>query len=135
LSSLSLSGFGTAVFVVLNPAELIKQTRDSTRLSDLNLLHRFLGLLNVDCPTCSFGSSSVVYVSIPDTSATCINLGLPTLTGFNSLAAGSTPSHISVAFCFVSFILPKSHSQETKLRNQLFVMFCNVMLVNTLDDR
>jgi prepilin-type N-terminal cleavage/methylation domain-containing protein len=74
-----LGVLATAVVLVLNPQELIKQGRDSKRLSDLQNLNTALSLLEVDCPSCFFGSSSVVYVSLPDTSPTCANLGLPSL--------------------------------------------------------
>ena len=70
-----------AVFVVLviNPQELIKQGRDSTRLTDLGNINKALGLLLVDCPSCFFGNPNTIYVSIPDSSPTCANLGLPAL--------------------------------------------------------
>ncbi|KKU99167.1 MAG: Fibronectin type III domain protein, partial [Candidatus Jorgensenbacteria bacterium GW2011_GWC1_48_8] len=71
--------FATVTVLVINPAELIRARRDSTRLSDLNTINKTLGLLQTDQPGASFGSSNKVYVSIPDTSATCVNLGLPAL--------------------------------------------------------
>ena len=83
----------TATILVINPAELIKQGRDSTRLSDLNNINRSLGFLQVDNPTTSFGTSSIVYVSIPDTSATCANLGLPSLPGGWAYACATDANH------------------------------------------
>src|SRR3989344_2835396 len=74
-----LAVLATAVVLVITPAELLKQGRDSTRLSDLAALNSALGLFQVDQYNSSLGTSSVVYVSIPDSSATCANLGLPTL--------------------------------------------------------
>ena len=63
----------------LNPQELIKQSRDSTRLSDLQNLNKSLSWFEADTGGTGFmGSSSVIYVSIPDTTSTCANLGLPT---------------------------------------------------------
>jgi len=67
-----------AVVLVLNPMEFIRQSRDSARLTDLSTLNKALVLYQVDGKT-SFGSSSVVYVSIPDSTSTCGNLGLPLL--------------------------------------------------------
>jgi len=68
-----------AVIMSLNPQELIKQSRDSTRLSDLQNLNSTLSWFNADTRGTGFmGSSSVIYISIPDTSPTCSNLGLPT---------------------------------------------------------
>jgi len=69
----------TVIVVVINPAELLKQFRDASRISDLASINRALNYVLTDCPTCFFGTSSVVYVSIPDSSPTCANLGLPSL--------------------------------------------------------
>jgi prepilin-type N-terminal cleavage/methylation domain-containing protein len=69
-----------AVILSLNPSELLKQGRDSTRLSDLQKLNSTLSWFEADTGGTGFmGSSSVIYVSVPDTSPTCSNLGLPTL--------------------------------------------------------
>src|SRR3989344_7664261 len=67
------------VIITLNPAELLKQSRDSNRLSDLNTLNKALALYEVDVVGGTLGATSTVYVSLPDTSATCANLGLPAL--------------------------------------------------------
>lgn len=77
-----LAILAVAVVLVLNPAELLKQGRDSTRLSDLAALNNSLGLLLTDVASPSFGSSSVVYVSLPAASPTdtnCASYSLPTL--------------------------------------------------------
>ena len=86
----------TATILVINPAELIKQGRDSTRLSDLNNINRSLGFLQVDQPDTSFGSSSVVYVSIPDTSSTCVNLGLSSLPAGWAYSCSTDANHRKV---------------------------------------
>jgi prepilin-type N-terminal cleavage/methylation domain-containing protein len=71
------------VIVTLNPAELLRQSRDSNRLSDLSTLNSALGDYNVDVGG-SMGNPNTIYVSIPDTSSVCVNLGLPTLpSGWN----------------------------------------------------
>lgn len=67
------------VLLALNPVELIKKAHDTRRLDDLAYLDRALGILRSDQSSLWFGSSSVVYVSLPDTTSTCANLGLPTL--------------------------------------------------------
>ena len=69
------------VIMTLNPSELLKQARDSNRLSDLGTLNTALAAYEADVNQGFMGTSSVVYVSIPDTSPTCDNLGLPTSTG------------------------------------------------------
>jgi prepilin-type N-terminal cleavage/methylation domain-containing protein len=76
------------VLLTLNPAELLRQSRDSNRLSDLDTMVHALGLYTTDQSTASafsLGSSNVIYISIPDSTATstagdqCQGLGLPTL--------------------------------------------------------
>ncbi|MBM3205873.1 type II secretion system protein, partial [Candidatus Shapirobacteria bacterium] len=64
--------------IVLNPSELLKRTRDSRRLSDLATINRALGYYQTEGGT-QMGSSSVVYVSLPDTSPTCGSYTLPPL--------------------------------------------------------
>jgi len=85
-----LAILAVAVVLVLNPAEFVRQSRDSARLQDLSTLNKALVLYQVDGKT-SFGSSSVVYVSIPDSTSTCGNLGLPGLpSGWSYNCASST---------------------------------------------
>jgi uncharacterized protein (TIGR02145 family) len=68
-----------AVVVVLNPAELLKQARDSQRMQDLTSLDATLNTIQALNPDISFGTASTVYISIPDTSSTCANLDMPSL--------------------------------------------------------
>jgi prepilin-type N-terminal cleavage/methylation domain-containing protein len=67
------------VVVTLNPAELLRQARDSNRLSDLATINTALNLFSTDVTGGFMGTSTVIYVSIPDTSPTCANLGLPAI--------------------------------------------------------
>lgn len=70
------------VILVLNPAQLLMQSRDANRLSDAATLKSALGIYSEDIGG-SMGSSSVVYISIPDPLATssagdqCQGLSLP----------------------------------------------------------
>ena len=57
------------VILTLNPAELLRQSRDANRTSDAATLKSALGVYSEDVGG-NMGSSSVVYVSIPDLSAT-----------------------------------------------------------------
>lgn len=68
----------TAVIVALNPLDYLKQARDAQRVSDLDSINKALLVLESQGYT-SFGNPNTVYVSIPDTSSTCANLGLPSL--------------------------------------------------------
>jgi hypothetical protein len=73
------------VVLTLNPAGLLQESRDSNRLSDMATLNSAIGISLADNPAASLGSSSVLYVSIPDPSATstlgdqCQGLGMPSL--------------------------------------------------------
>jgi len=87
------------VILTLNPAELLRQSRDSSRLSDLATLTSAINLYNTDqsgSPGFSLGSSSVTYVSIPDPAATttagtnCSGLGIPFTLGGSFQCAAST---------------------------------------------
>lgn len=71
------------IVIVMNPGELLKQSRDSNRLQDMASMDTSLRLAQIDA--LSFGSANTIYVSIPDPTATstlgdqCQGLGLPTL--------------------------------------------------------
>jgi hypothetical protein len=88
-----LAVLSVVVVLVINPAELLAQGRDTTRLSGLASLNTAIALLQVDLPGAFLGTTSMVYVSIPDTSATCANLGLPTLRAGLSYACVSTSTY------------------------------------------
>lgn len=72
-----VSILSTAVITAINPAELLRQARDATRLSDIDALHKALSVVRFD--GLSLGNPNTIYVGIPDTTSTCANLGLPTL--------------------------------------------------------
>lgn len=69
------------VVLVLNPLNLLQQTRDSNRLSDLQTITKALSLVNTQGVS-SFGTPGVIYLSIPDPTATstagtnCSGVGL-----------------------------------------------------------
>ncbi|MCL5733955.1 MAG: LamG domain-containing protein [Patescibacteria group bacterium] len=69
------------VVLTLNPSELMAQGRDSQRLSDMASINSAVNIYLVDSGGTGFlGTSSVVYVSLPDTaSSTCEDLSLPAL--------------------------------------------------------
>lgn len=73
-----LAIISTVVVVAINPVEMLASARDSNRLSDLTNLNKTLQIAEVQGGI-SFGNSNTVYVSIPDSSLNCSNLGLPTL--------------------------------------------------------
>ncbi len=58
------------VILALNPAELLKQARDSTRLTDIDTINRGIALLQTDSPSASLGATSTTYISLIDPAAT-----------------------------------------------------------------
>ncbi len=73
--------------LLVNPVQLAAQTRDARRASDINVIDKALQYAaNAGLPD---GVAHRVYVSIPDTSATCDNLRPPILSpGLPDLASG-----------------------------------------------
>ena len=106
------------VIMTLNPSELLKQARDSNRLSDLSTLNTALSAYSADVNGGFMGTSTVVYVSLVDTtSSTCSGLGLPALpTGYTYNCPTSTANlkradgtgWIPVNFSNISFGSPLS---------------------------
>jgi len=85
------------VVLTLNPAELLKQSRDSNRLSDMATVQNALNIYSTDLsgtPGFSMGNASSVYLSLPDTSNICANLNLPTTSpsSVNYACASATSS-------------------------------------------
>jgi len=83
-----LAILATSATLVLNPAELLKQARDSTRISDLSTINNALSLyvINVSSPdmdgTANCGASCFTHIS-----GTAANCG-----GRNAGTSASTPS-------------------------------------------
>ncbi len=70
-----LAALATVAVLVLNPADLIKQSRDSTRMSDIASLKFSLAVYLRE--SASLGTSGVTYISIPAANSNCSDLGLP----------------------------------------------------------
>src|SRR3989344_2988392 len=66
-----------AAILTLNPVQLIRQSRDATRVADLATTKKALALYQFT--NGSLGAANTVYVSITDSSSSCANLGLPAL--------------------------------------------------------
>lgn len=111
-----------AAVVVLSPTTLLAQARDSQRVADIDTLNSALKIAELN--GVSMGSSSVVYLSLPDTSATCASYGLPPLpAGWTYNCVTSTTlsktdgtGWIPVGFSAISTLsignLPKDPSQN-----------------------
>ena len=55
------------------------KARDARRLTDLAMVSRAIGVYETGSGTLSYGSSSVVYTSLPDSSSSCASWSLPAL--------------------------------------------------------
>ncbi len=68
----------TAVVVILNPAVILKQARDGTRIADLESIATAVKIAKFE--GVYLGTSSIAYLSLPDNaSSTCGSYSLPTL--------------------------------------------------------
>ncbi|MCL4404342.1 type II secretion system GspH family protein [Patescibacteria group bacterium] len=113
-----LAVLATAVVLVLNPAELLKEGRDSTRLSDLASLNTALALFQVDQYDQNMGTASTTYISIPDTSPTCSDLGLPALSigwSYHCVPAASSSAVNGTGWVPVNFNLISSGAPLPRL--------------------
>ncbi len=113
-----LATLATAVILIINPAELLKNARDSNRLSDLAALNSALSLFQTDQYNLSLGTVSTTYVSVPDTSPTCANLGLPALPSgwtYHCVPSSSSTRVDGTGWIPVNFSLISSGSPLSKL--------------------
>ena len=76
--------------LVLNPVQIVRRARDTNRISDLAAINNALSISALD--HLPLGNASSVYVSIPDSSPTCADLGLPPLTAGLAYACASSQS-------------------------------------------
>ena len=69
------------VIIAVNPPKLFQESRDLKRMSDIASIDKAINQLMGYAVTSSIfgGSPNIVYISIPDASSTCANLGLPSL--------------------------------------------------------
>jgi uncharacterized protein (TIGR02145 family)/prepilin-type N-terminal cleavage/methylation domain-containing protein len=74
-----LAVLATTTLLVLNPAQMFKQARDGTRLSDLSTINSaILVYQSSGGSALSLGTSGIIYVSLPSDNSDCSGLGLPT---------------------------------------------------------
>jgi len=69
---------GLITLNTINPGEIYKRSRDTTRAVDLKNINQMLMMYDT-ADGSSFGLSNIVYISLPDSSATCSSYTLPTL--------------------------------------------------------
>jgi prepilin-type N-terminal cleavage/methylation domain-containing protein len=83
------------VVLTLNPAQLLAQSRDANRVSDMATLQSAVNLYSTDqsgAANYSLGTSTFVYVSMADSSSTCGDLGLPALPSGDTYACSTSTS-------------------------------------------
>ncbi|MDP1706581.1 MAG: prepilin-type N-terminal cleavage/methylation domain-containing protein, partial [bacterium] len=68
-----LAILSVAVVLIIYPADIIRQSRDSNRLTDLANLSKAVNTFSVTNADSFVGTSSIVYVSISDSVTTCTN--------------------------------------------------------------
>ena len=80
------------VIFALNPSELFKKSRDSRRITDIQTLYKGISFMESwNTSGITYGISSTVYLSLPDSSTTCSSYALPTLpTGYTYNCVTST---------------------------------------------
>jgi prepilin-type N-terminal cleavage/methylation domain-containing protein len=81
------------IIITLNPSEILKQTRDTKRISNLKSINNALSIFQATRSSASMGTSSIIYISIPDSSTTCANLGLPALPDGYTYACSTTANY------------------------------------------
>ncbi len=74
-----LAVLASVTFIAINPAEQLKKTRDSRRLADLKSLDKAVSIYESQAMNSVTGSSTKIYLSLPDTSSTCASYSLPPL--------------------------------------------------------
>jgi prepilin-type N-terminal cleavage/methylation domain-containing protein len=89
------------VILTLNPAQLLAQSRDSSRIADMSTLNSAVGIYLAQGGM-ALGTSNTVYVSIPDPVATttlgdqCQGLGLPTLPATYNYHCAATSTYRNI---------------------------------------
>ena len=81
------------VLLTLNPAELLRQARDSNRVSDMGTMKSAISLYLADVTTPSLGTYGVLYLNSGATAATTPYIyvaGTPTTWGYKAGAVAST---------------------------------------------
>ena len=86
----------TVVIMILNPAELLRQSRDAVRVSNLTTINKALAFYQANVTGGYYGSSTYIYVSIPALNSDCSDLGLPSppIDFFYSCVSSSTLTNV-----------------------------------------
>jgi uncharacterized protein (TIGR02145 family)/prepilin-type N-terminal cleavage/methylation domain-containing protein len=74
-----LAILATVTLLVINPAQMVKQSRDANRITEINQINKALLLYQSFGGSTSMGTHGDVYISLPSSNADCSDLGLPAL--------------------------------------------------------
>jgi prepilin-type N-terminal cleavage/methylation domain-containing protein len=111
-----LAVLSTVVVLVLNPAELLKQARDSTRISDLNALNSAIALVLADNPSLNWVSTSTCAVGTTGTSTTPIaSTTVPGLTDPSWCVLNSSQANTGTGWVPVNFTTVTGGAPLSKL--------------------
>ncbi len=77
-----LAVLATVTLLVINPAQMVKQSRDANRVTEINQINQaLLFFQSFGGSSTAMGTHNTVYVSIPSSTSDCSGLGLPALGG------------------------------------------------------
>ncbi|MEM5812018.1 MAG: LamG domain-containing protein [Candidatus Aenigmatarchaeota archaeon] len=94
-----ISILATILIIILKPGEILKRSRDTQRIGDLNNLDKSIKFMVINEPNfqeTTYASSNIVYISLPDSSSTCDSWlnKLPSLPAGWSYRCSATPTNI-----------------------------------------
>lgn len=81
---------GSATVLVLNPTELLSQSRDSQRFTDINNIYNAIKLAKFNSGDANLGNANTVYISIPYDSSSDCGYGSGNPLGLPSVPSGWT---------------------------------------------
>ena len=92
-----LAALATITLLVINPAQLVKQSRDANRITELNQINRALLLFQgFGGSAAAMGTHGTVYVSLPATNSDCSDLSLPALGGGYVYACSTSANYRNI---------------------------------------
>ncbi|MCL4405963.1 MAG: hypothetical protein M1586_00420 [Patescibacteria group bacterium] len=75
-----LAVLGVTTVSIINPSAMLAQSRDATRLADMNTINKGMKLYRALYGSAP-GTANTLYLSLPDSSSTCASYALPVLPG------------------------------------------------------
>lgn len=108
------------VILTLNPAELLRQARDSNRVSDLSTMKSAISLYLADVSTPALGTALRCYQSILPASTTCPAMATQTAINGSSSRAVTGAGWIPINFNLVSSGAPVGTLPVDPVNNQNF---------------